>query len=154
MISLDAIDRAILKNLQLDGKLSNVQLAQAVGLSESACLRRVKILEESGLIAGYVMLLNQDKTHKPNNVFIQVTLESQQHEILQAFEEAVQNVPEVMECYLMSGDQDYLLRVVVRDARDYERIHTHQLTTLPGVARVQSNFALRTVCKTTEIPVE
>lgn len=154
MIELDAIDRAILSNLQSDGKLSNVQLAAAVGLSESACLRRVKLLEESELIAGYVILLNQEKTAKPDNVFIQVTLESQQQDVLEAFEKAVQKVPEIMECYLMSGDQDYMLRVVVRDARDYERIHTYHLTNLPGVARVKSNFALRTVKKTTRLPLE
>ena len=152
-IRIDAIDRAILTHLQKDGRLSNVQLASLVGLSESACLRRVRQLEESGVISGYVMLVNQKNVGKPDNVFVNVTLESQQRGVLETFEKAVAKVPEVMECYLMSGDSDYLLRVVVRDVADCERMHMEQLTALPGVARVHSGFALRPVLKKTEIPV-
>ena len=112
--STDAIDRAILKKLQENGRLSNVQLAAEVGLSESACLRRVKLLEEAGIIDRYVMLISQAAIGKPDNVFVRVTLEGQQREKLGDFEAAVSKVAEVMECYLMAGDFDYLLRVIIR----------------------------------------
>ena len=148
---LDDKDRAILTALQKGGRLANVELAAKVSLSESACLRRVKLLEQAGFIDDYVMLMNQAKAGKPGNVFVNVTLESQQQQALQTFEEAVKHVPGVMECYLMSGDQDYLLRVIVRDASDYEKVHMEQLTCLPEVARVKSSFALRTIVKKTEI---
>lgn len=153
IVGLDKIDRAILNELQHDARLSNVEMAGRVGLSESACLRRVKVLEESGLVDKSVTLLDQTACGRPGNVFVQVTLNSQRQDELATFEEAVRHVPEVMECYLMSGAQDYMLRVIVKDTTDYERIHTQQLTQLPGVARVHSAFALRTVLKKTEIPV-
>ncbi|HXV74547.1 MAG TPA: Lrp/AsnC family transcriptional regulator [Sphingomonadales bacterium] len=153
MAELDKIDRSILRELQRNGRLTNVELAGKVGLSESACLRRVKILEDSGLIEGYAMLVSQAAAGKPESVFVHVTLDSQQQEALQAFEKGVHGVPGVMECYLMSGEEDYLLRVIVRDASDYERVHREQLTRLPGVARIKSFFALRTVVKKTEIPL-
>ena len=151
--AIDQIDRAILGVLQKNGRLSNVQLAEQVGLSESACLRRVRLLEQSGIIDSYVMLINQAAIGKPGNVFVRVTLEGQQKEKLQYFEESVSAVPEVMECYLMSGDFDYLLRVIIKDNADYMRLHD-KLTGLPGVLRVQSSFALRTVRKTTELSLE
>ena len=150
---LDAIDHSILNKLQKNGRLSNVQLAAEVGLSESACLRRVKILEESGVIDRYVMLISQSAIGKPDNVFVRVTLDGQQREKLAAFETDITRVSEVMECYLMSGDFDYLLRVITRDNTDYVRIH-NKLTSLPGVMRVQSSFALRTVLDKTEMPLE
>ena len=150
---MDRIDRTILHEIQLDGRLSNSALAERVNLSESACLRRVKRLEDTGLLRGYVALVDQSQAGYPDNVFVQITLHSQQQNDLRAFEDAVANMPEVMECYLMSGEFDYLLRVIVRDARDYERIHSQHLTILPGVARVHSSFALRTVAKKTEIPI-
>ena len=150
---LDRIDRSILHELQLNGRLSNAALAEQVALSESACLRRVKHLEESGFIRGHVTLVDQSKAGYPDNVFVRITLHSQQRNDLSAFEHAVRKIPEVMECYLMSGDADYLLRVIVADARDYERLHSQHLTSLPGVARVHSSFALRTVAKKTEIPI-
>ena len=137
----------------MNGRISNAELAATVHLSESACLRRVKRLEESDLISGYFCLLDQSSAGFPDNVFVQITLNSQQHDDLVAFEDEVARHPEVMECYLMSGPADYLLRVIVRDARDYERLHRHTLTRLPGVDRVQSNFSLRTVVKRTELPV-
>lgn len=149
---LDAIDQRILTALQNDGRLTNVQLADRVGLSESACLRRVRLLEKNGVIDRYVMLVDQAALGKPGNVFVRVTLEGQQQEKLQRFEEEIGRVNEVMECYLMSGDSDFLLRVIVRDNADYMRIHNH-LTSLPGVLRVQSSFALKTVLKKTELPV-
>ena len=149
---IDAIDRVILNALQKNGRLSNVQLAEQVALSESACLRRVKILEESGIIEQYVMLIDQTAAGKPGTVFVRVTLDGQQNDKLLRFEQAVGEVEEVMECYLMSGDFDYLLRVIVIDNNDYVRIH-NRLTSLPGVLRVQSAFALRAVHKTTVIPL-
>ena len=150
---IDRLDRRILHELQLDGKLSNTALAGRVNLSESACLRRVRRLEEGGLLRGYVALVDQSNAGYPDNVFVQITLTSQQQGDLASFEEAVRELPEVMECYLMSGDADYLLRVIVKDARDYERIHSQTLTSLPGVDRVHSSFALRTVTKKTEVPI-
>jgi len=152
-IDIDEIDRSILNHLQKQGRLSNVQLAEAVGLSESACLRRVKILEESGVIDRYVMLINQGAIGKSGNVFVRVSLDGQQREKLAAFENEIANVSEVMECYLMSGDFDYLLRVITKDNNDYVRVH-NKLTSLPGVMRVQSSFALRTVMKKTEVPLD
>lgn len=152
-MTLDRIDRAILNLLQQNGRLSNVLLAEQVGLSESACLRRVKALEESGIIDRYVMLVNQGAIGKPGNVFVRVTLDGQQREKLAAFEVQIAAVAEVMECHLMSGDFDYLLRVITRDNSDYVRIH-NQLTSLEGVMRVQSSFALRTVLHKTELPLD
>lgn len=149
---LDRIDRAILAALQKDGRLSNVKLAEGVGLSESACLRRVRALEESGIILCYVALANPAAIGKPHNVFVRVTLDGQQRENLAHFESAVGDVPEVMDCYLMSGDFDYLLRVIIKDNGDYVRIH-NQLTGLTGVLRVQSSFALKTVINKTELPL-
>ncbi len=152
-VRLDAIDHSILNKLQKNGRLSNVQLAADVGLSESACLRRVKLLEESGIIDRYVMLINQAAIGKPDNVFVRVTLDGQQRETLAAFEAEVSRVSEVMECYLMAGDFDYLLRVITKDNADYVRVH-NKLTSLPGVMRVQSSFALKTVMERTEMPVD
>lgn len=153
MLPLDRIDRAILHELQLDGRVSNVKLAERVNLSESACLRRVKRLEDTGVIEGYIMLINQTAVGLPSNVFVEITLNRQQREDLDAFEARVLQVPEVLECYLMSGDYDYLLRVAAADPGDYERIHHEQLTSLPGVARVRSSFALRKVTGRTELPL-
>ncbi len=150
---LDTIDLRILGSLQKDGRLSYVQLAECVGLSESACLRRVKLLEQKGIIDRYVMLIDQTAIGKPGNVFVRVTLEGQQQEKLQLFEEEIGTVKEVMECYLMSGDSDFLLRVIVKDTADYMRIH-NRLTGIPGVLRVQSSFALKTVLKKTEMPLD
>jgi DNA-binding Lrp family transcriptional regulator len=150
---IDRTDRSILHELQLDGRLTNATLAQRVNLSESACLRRVRRLEEAGLIRGYVGLVDQSSAGYPDNVFVRITLTSQQQDDLKNFETAVRQIPEVMECYLMSGDADYLVRVIVADSRDYERVHSQHLTRLPGVDRVHSSFALRTVIKKTEIPV-
>jgi len=149
MIELDAIDRTILTHLQQDGRLSNTDLADRVNLSPSATLRRVRILEESGVIEGYAMLVNQKTIGKPTNIFVEVALNSQSEVNLNAFENAVAACPEVMECYLMSGDSDYMLRVVVADTSDYERVHKEYLSRLPNVSRIRSNFALRTVCKKT-----
>jgi Lrp/AsnC family leucine-responsive transcriptional regulator len=152
-MKLDRLDHAILVVLQSDGRISNVDLAERVKLSESACLRRVRALEKSGLITGYLAHVDQVKVGLPVNVFVNITLEHQDLAELSAFEKAVQKIPEVMECYLMTGEHDYVLRVVVADVNDYERIHQRYLTQLPGVDRVNSSFALRTVRKTNQLPI-
>jgi len=152
-MKLDRTDSLILAALQRDGRLTNRELAERAHLSESACLRRVRALEESGVIDGYTAHVNQAKVGLPGNVFVSITLNRQEQADLAAFEAAVTRVPEVMECYLMTGQQDYLLRVVVSDPADFERLHSQHLTRLPGVARVQSSFALRTVRKGNDLPL-
>lgn len=150
----DSYDRAILKTLQQDGRVSNVELAERVNLSESACLRRVRALENSGLIKGYTAVLDQQQLGLSGNVFVNITLVHSDLADLSAFEAAVQRIPEVMECYLMTGEFDYLLRVVVSNVDDFERIHRKHLTQLPGVARLNSSFTLRTVRKTSQLPID
>ena len=150
---LDKFDKAILDQLQRDGRISNVQLAALVNLSESACLRRVRVLEKTGLIERYVALLDQKEAGLTGTVFVHIVLGREEQSDLAAFESAVQNIPEVMECYLMTGEFDYLLRVVVSDMADFERIHHSELTRLPGVARVNSSVAIRTVTKKTALPL-
>ncbi len=152
-MTLDRYDRAILDALQKDGRISNVQLASLVNLSESACLRRVRALEESGMIDRYVALVSQQQSGLSGDVFVNIGLQREEESELAAFEEAVRAIPEVMECYLMTGEFDYLLRVVVSDMADFERIHKQSLTRLPGVARVNSSVAIRTVQKKTELPL-
>ena len=152
-MKLDRIDRTLLAELQRDGRVSNRDLAERVHLSESACLRRVRALDEAGVIERYAAVVSQAKAGLPGNVFVSITLNRQEQGDLSAFEEAIRRVPEVMECYLMAGPQDYLLRVVVSDPSDFERVHSQHLTRLPGVARVHSSFALRTVRKSAELPV-
>ena len=152
-MNIDRYDRQILDLLQRDGRISNVQLAAAVNLSESACLRRVRALEEAGMIGRYVALLSQAAAGLPGNVFVHIGLHREEERELAAFEAAVRDIPEVMECYLMTGEFDYLLRVVVSDMADFERLHRDSLTRLPGVARVNSSVAIRTVQKKTELPL-
>jgi DNA-binding Lrp family transcriptional regulator len=152
-MKLDRYDRSILRELQKDGRVSNVQLAATVNLSESACLRRVRALENEGLIDRYVALLSQKKIGLTGTVFVHIALRREEQSELAAFEAAVRDLPEVMECYLMTGEFDYLLRVVVSDMADFERLHNEGLTRLPGVSRVNSSVAIRTVTKTTELPL-
>ena len=152
-MQLDKYDRAILEALQDDGRISNVQLAANVNLSESACLRRVRALEDEGYIDRYVALVNQSRVGLGGNVLVHIGLHREEQSELAAFEAAVRNIPEVMECYLMTGEFDYLLRVVVADMADFERLHKEALTRLPGVARVNSSVAIRTVQKKTELPL-
>jgi Lrp/AsnC family leucine-responsive transcriptional regulator len=150
---IDDRDRAILRELMRDGRLTNAELAERVHLSPSACLRRVRALEESGLIAGYAMLLDPAAAGLPGAAFISVTLDQQGRAALDRFEAQVRRHAEIIECYLLAGAADYLLRVAYRDARDFERIHTEIITRLPGVSRVQSTMTLRTVKKTTALPL-
>ena len=152
-MSLDRYDKLILEALQKDGRISNVNLANLVNLSESACLRRVRALEDSGMIDRYAALVSQPKVGLSGNVFVNIGLHREEESELAAFEEAVRGIPEVMECYLMTGEFDYLLRVVVSDMADFERLHRDALTRLPGVARVNSSVAIRTVQKKTELPL-
>jgi Lrp/AsnC family leucine-responsive transcriptional regulator len=152
-IELDSVDRRILRLLQADGRMTNADLARQVALSESACLRRLKALEASGVIARYAAVIAERAVGLPISVFVTVTLASQAEAALTAFEQAVAAVPEVMECYLMTGGSDYLLRLVVRDVDDLERLHAKALTRLPGVNRVSSSVAMRAVVKRAALPV-
>ena len=150
---LDAIDRRILTALQADARISNAALAEAVGLSPSPCLRRVRALEGAGVIKGYAALLEAADVGLPISVFVQVTLERQIERALETFERAIQDRPEVMECYLMTGDADYLLRIVVSDLAAYERFLKEHLTRVPGVASIKSSFALNQVKYATALPL-
>ena len=147
MDALDEADRAILRHLRADGRMSNADLAAAVGLSPSACLRRLRLLERRGIIRGYTAIIGDAEPRDRVAVIVQITLERQTEEHLRRFEDAVRRCPEVRECTLMTGIADYLLRVEARDATDYERIHKDSLSRLPGVARLQSSFAIRSVIR-------
>ena len=152
-MELDRYDRAIVRELQADARITNALLAEKVSLSESACLRRVRALEESGLIQGYTAVVDQQKAGYPVNVIVTITLDRQSQSGLEAFESEVRKIPEVMECYLMTGEHDYYLRLVVADLADFERVHNQHLTRLPSVARLQSSFAMRTVTRSRSIPI-
>lgn len=141
----DRITESILRILQHDGRLSNAELAQRVGLSPSACLRRVRLLEEQGVIRGYRAIIDERSAHKLTTVIVQITLERLTDESLRRFEARIRECPDIRECYLMTGEADYLLHVAARDLADYERIHKEELSRLPGVVRIQSNFAIRPV---------
>ena len=151
--SLDFVDCAILDLLQQDGRLANVDLAEAVHLSPSACLRRVRRLEQGGFIDRYVALVNPKRVGLGTNVFVEITLSGQDEDTLDTFEAAVAARPEVMSCHLMAGGFDYLLRVVINDVADYEDLHRTHLAQLPGVARMVSSFALRPICDRTAYPI-
>jgi DNA-binding Lrp family transcriptional regulator len=152
-MQLDRTDLRILRELQLDGQLSNAALAARVGLSESACLRRVRMLEQARVIERYTAVLNAPKVGIAVSFIIRITLRGQTDRDLSAFEQAVAGVPEVTECDLTTGESDYVLRVVARDAEDFERLHSKVLTKLPGVARVESSFVLRPVVKSAGLPI-
>jgi len=151
--NLDEIDRRILRELQADARISNVELADKVGLSPSPCLRRVKALEENGVIHQYVALVTPAALGLHMNVFLRVSLERQTEDALETFESAIRARPEVMECYLMSGDTDYNLRVMVPDLEAFEDFLKSVLTRIPGVARIRSSFALKQVSYSTSLPV-
>lgn len=152
-VNLDGFDRKLLHLLQRRGRASYVEMAEAANLSESACLRRVRALEEAGVISRYAAVIDERAVGLPLSVFVTVTLSSQAEATLSAFEKAVANVREVAECYLMTGGSDYLLRLVVRDVDDLERVHAQELTRIPGVVRVSSSIAMRTVVKRVELPL-
>ena len=152
-VQLDAIDTAILAALQREGRISNQALAQQVHLSPSACLRRVKALEDAGVIAGYVALLNPRAIGRPGTSFTIINLESTQPVVRQAFEQAVADTPEILDCHYVAGANDYLVRFTYRDAEDLERFHAEVLARLPGVVRSNSMLVLRTVKRTTALPL-
>lgn len=143
MASLDAVDRNIIRLLRLDARMSNARLAEEVGLSPSACLRRIRNLENAGVIRGYTAIIDTGSLETATTVIVNITLERQTEDYLTRFETAIRKYPEIRECYLMTGDADYLLRVEVDNAGAFERVHTDVLSTLPGVSRIQSSFAIR-----------
>lgn len=145
--NLDRADFRLLRILQTDARASHVELAEAIGLSPSACARRVRQLEEAGVISGYRADLDLSRLGLTATVIIRITLESQAEDALAAFEKAVARIPDVLSCHLMSGSDDYLLLVLARDIEDFERIHKRHLSRLPGVARIHSSFALRQVIR-------
>ncbi|HSI41258.1 MAG TPA: Lrp/AsnC family transcriptional regulator [Xanthobacteraceae bacterium] len=153
MRSFDAIDRRILAELQRDGRITTADLAARVGLSASPCARRVRLMEEAGIITGYVALVDAAKAGLPISVFASVKLERQREEYLDRFNQAIARWPEVVDCYLMTGPRDYLLRIVVSDLAAYDRFLKEKLTRLDGVASIESSFALGEVKRSHMVPV-
>lgn len=150
---LDAIDRKIIAHLQVNGRLTNHALAQAVGLSPSPCLRRVRMLEEAGIISGYVALVSPDAVGLAVTAFVRVRLRGQGDRELAAFETAVATFPEVLECYLMTGDSDYQLRVMVASLADFEDFLRQKLTRIEAVSEVTTSFGLRPTVYRTALPI-
>ena len=150
---MDYIEYKLLNSLQKNARLTNLELAKQVGLSASPCLRRVKSLEESGVITGYSAIINQNKVHLSVNVFVQVSLERQSEERLQIFEEKIMEYREVMEAYLMTGEADYLLRIVVKDLQAYEKFLKDNLTKIKGIASITSYFSLKQVTRKYNLPI-
>lgn len=142
---MDSIDRKILQLLSADSRLTGEQLGERVGLSPSAAHRRVKALEDAGAIIGYRARLSRAARGNPSTVFVQVTLTDQRQATMLAFEDALARTEQVAEAYLMSGQSDYLIKVLVRDTDSYERIHREILSALPGVQRLVSQFTIRTL---------
>lgn len=145
MSGLDNLDRNILRLLRVDARMSNAKLATEVGLSPSACLRRIRIMEKTGVIRGYTALIDTVNAETMIAVIISITLERQTEDYLDRFEAAVRKYPEVRECYLMTGGADYMLRVDVANGGEFERIHKEVLSKLPGVLRIHSSFSIRNV---------
>ena len=154
VVTWDAIDRRILEVIQEEARISNTELAGRVGLSPSPCWRRVRALEDSEVIRRYVTLVNAEAIGLPINVFATVALERQVESALERFERAVAERPEVMECYLMTGEFDYLLRVVVPNLGAYERFLMDHLTRVEGIASIKSSFALKQVRYKTALPLD
>jgi len=150
---LDRVDRRILDVLQVEGRLSNVALAERVHLSPSPCLRRVKALEDDGVISGYRAMLEREAVGLGLTVFVEIKVEGHSERLATALEKAVAAMPEVVSCHLVSGAADFLLEVVVPDLRSYERLLLEQLLGLPGVEDVRSNFAIRTMKAPSPLPL-
>lgn len=153
-MALDDFDKKLLTHLQKNGRASNAELAEIANLSSSACHRRVKDLEASGVISKYVALLDARKINMRTVVFVEITLNGQSQDAFEKFENAVQNLPGLLECHLMAGSADYQLKIIAKDAEDFAYMHRHYLSLLPGVANMQSSFALKTVFRTTAFPIE
>ena len=152
-MKLDSIDRDILENLQADGRMTMNDLSERVGLSATPCLRRVKRLEREGIIKGYAAHVDQGMVDLPVSVFVNVTLKRQTEAELEELEAAIKKCPEVMECYLMTGSSDFLLRIVAADLAAYERFLKSTLTRISGIANIQSSFALKQVVYRTALPI-
>ena len=144
-MNLDALDKAILSALVRDGRLSQVELSERVPLSPTAVARRIKALEEAGVIEGYQARVNRHALGIHMTIFVEIALKSQNEELLTSFEKAATAAPSIVSCHLMSGENDYLITVMARDLSDFERIHKEQLSRLPGVVRLKSSFSLREV---------
>ena len=153
MIKIDSTDLKILRELQIDGSLSNVELARRVHLSPSPCLTRVKALEKAGVIDRYVALVPPKAVGMNLNVFISISLKQQSKAELESFEQSISLCDEVMECYLMTGDSDYLIRVAVPDIAALERFILDRLTPIPGIEKIRSSFALKQVRYKTALPL-
>ena len=153
MAILDEIDRKILTLLQQDSRLTLQEIADKVGLSPSPCHRRIRLLEERGIIAGYTATVDQRAVGLPVSVFVSIKLARQKEEDLQRFAKAVATWPEVLECYLMTGHRDYLLRVVVSDLAAYERFLKQKLTRVDGISSIESSFALDQIKDATALPL-
>ena len=154
MKELDTIDIAILRVLREDGRISNASLAERVGLSPSACSRRLDNLEKSGVVRGYYARVSNTALDHQMTVIVHISLSGQFEKTLSEFEAAVKRCPNVLVCYLMSGEYDYILRVAAKDLRDYERIHKEWLSALPHVVRINSSFALREVVDRPNIDID
>lgn len=154
MVDLDKLDIAVLDELQRDGRMTSTELADRVGLSPSAALRRVRRLEETGVIDRYVMLIDPAAIGRSVSVFVELSLDSQAEELLDEFEAAISETPEVMSCHLMAGDADYLVHVVCVDVADYERIHRQVLASLPHVSSLRTSFSIREVCNRTNFQLD
>ena len=150
---MDYIEYKILSTLQSNARLTNLELAKQVGLSASPCLRRVKSLEDIGIISGYSAIIDQNKVDLSVNVFVQVSLERQSEEGLEIFEEKIIEYKEVMEAYLMTGEADYLLRIVVKDLQTYEKFLKENLTRIPGISSIRSYFSLKQVTRKYNLPI-
>lgn len=150
---IDAIDKKIILALQGDGKITVSDLAQRVGLSPSPCARRVRLLEEAGIVKGYSAVIDQSKVGLPISAFASIKLERQSEENLDRFGEAVSRWPEVVDCYLMTGQRDYLMRIVARDLESYERFLKEKLTRLEGVASIETSFALVQIKRSEALPI-
>lgn len=150
---LDDIDRRIIAALQADGRMTAQELADRVGLSPSPCARRVRLMEDRGVITGYTAVIDQDMVDLPISVFASIKLERQREDELERFNAAISRWPEVVDCYLMTGQRDYLLRIVVRDLHAYERFLKEKLTRLDGVASIESSFALSQIKRSNVLPV-
>ncbi|MCG8274621.1 Lrp/AsnC family transcriptional regulator [Aquamicrobium sp. NLF2-7] len=151
---IDAIDRKILRALQADGKISVGELADRVGLSPSPCARRIRLMENAGVIKGYAAIVDQKKVGLPISAFASIKLERQREEDLDRFEEAVSRWPEVLDCYLMTGQRDYLMRIVAADLEAYERFIKDRLTRLENIASIETSFALGQVKRSEVLPLE
>lgn len=151
---LDATDKRLIRALQQDGRMSNAALADEAHLSPSACHRRVRQLEAAGIIKGYGVQIDRRAVGRGTTVFVEITLQAQSEDLLDRFEAGVRKIPDVVECHLMAGSADYLLKILAANSDDFARIHRQHLSRLPGVAQMHSSFGLRTVIAGGAVPLD